>query len=140
MTTLWKATVRPILEYACEIWGDELPNLLRSRLETVQNDFARRVLNVPFASHAHTDALRAELGLETLSARWTKMRMLYWHRLLNLPIHRALRHHLQVTSESIADQPDETGWVPTTRRVLMDMGLEPYWLNSETCSSLPYDQ
>jgi hypothetical protein len=140
MTTLWKATVRPILEYACEIWGDELPNLLRSRLEAVQNDFARRVLKVPFASHAHTDALRAELGLETLSSRWTKMRVLYWHRLLNLPPERSLHHHLQTTTESIVNQPNATGWIPTTRRILNEIGLERYWLDPATCSSLSYKQ
>ena len=44
--TMWKAMVRPILEYAAELWAGEIPRELARQAEQVQTDFPRGVLGL----------------------------------------------------------------------------------------------
>ena len=68
---LFNALVKPVLLYACEIWG---PKLLshknpfdKSRVEQVHFKFCKQSLNVPWIWYTESIACRAELGGYSLS-------------------------------------------------------------------------
>jgi hypothetical protein len=76
--TLWRALVRPKLEYAAELWGGDLTQVQAKAMEKIQTDFCRSVLGLHGVQRVSSDFLRAELGLERLQSRWAKLRMGYW--------------------------------------------------------------
>ena len=69
VATLWKAIVRPILEYASEIWAGDLPTDLVKNAEMVQTSFLKSILGLNGCESIPLDSLRAELGMEKLSCR-----------------------------------------------------------------------
>ena len=64
--TLWKAIVRPVLEYAAELWACDIPKTLLGRIEKIQTDFTRSLLGLHNKRRSSNDFLRSELGLELL--------------------------------------------------------------------------
>ena len=88
--TLWKAMVRPVLEYAAELWAGEIPKELVKTAEKVQTDFARAILGLQGQWGVPNVLVRAELGLEKLSSRWEKLRLGYWRRIQVAEPSRAL--------------------------------------------------
>jgi hypothetical protein len=86
--TLWQAMVRPLLEYACELWAGQCPVGLATEAESVQCTFLRGTLGLHAnGSGVADDALRAEAGCERLEDRWAKLKMGYWrHGLLAPPL------------------------------------------------------
>ena len=136
-TALWKAIVRPVLEYAAEIWSGELTRSQASRAEAVQTDFARCMLGLVGCQSISNDALRAELGMEKLSSRWEKLRLGYWRRLNVASGERTLvavaslrRKHLRWGIKG-ADR----GWMRETRDLLVRRGMLAHWLNPSLCVS-----
>jgi len=67
--TLWKAIVRPILEYASELWCGEIPQALAQKAEAVQTNFARAIMGLQGQRALTNTFIRAELGLERLASR-----------------------------------------------------------------------
>ena len=68
--TLWQSMVRPILEYASEIWAGQVPEALCREAESVQCTFLRGTLGLHANGSGVTDdALRAEVGCEPLEDR-----------------------------------------------------------------------
>ena len=78
---LWKAIVRPILEYAAEIWAGDIGIAEARAAEKVQTDFARSMLGLVGLQSISNDSLRAEMGMEKLTTRWAKLRLGYWRRI-----------------------------------------------------------
>ena len=139
---LWKAIVRPVLEYAAEIWSGELTLLHARRAEAVQTDFARCMLGLVGCQSISNDALRAELGMEKLSSRWEKLRLGYWRRLHVASGERTLvavaslrRKHL-LWGYNGAEQ----GWMRETRDLLVRRGMLNHWLNPSLCASQTKDE
>ena len=133
---LWKAVVRPILEYAAEIWAGDIPASTAARAEMVQTNFARSMLGLIGCQSISNDALRAEMGMEKLSSRWTKLRLGYWRRLQVADDERTLvavaslrRKHLTWEYKNAHD-----GWMGNTRDLLVKHGLYSYWLNPNLCA------
>ena len=135
--TLWKAIVRPVLEYAAEIWAGEIPQALASRMEAIQTTFAKVVLGLVGCQSISNDAIRAELGMEKLSSRWEKLRLGYWWRLhaaspdRTLTALASLRHKHTVWQTAGAEQ----GWMATTRDLLTRRGLGDYWHHPNMCAN-----
>ena len=119
--TLWKALVRPILEYGAEIWAGDL---LTKEAEAIQTSFARNILRLPPGSP--NLFVRSELGLERLSTRWSKLRMGYWRKIWSAPPSRALRY---VASRRRLDllAGRRSDWMASSRRFLTLTGLGEYW-------------
>jgi hypothetical protein len=44
--TLWRAMVRPVMEYAAELWGGDLTQTQIRRMEQIQTDFCRQILGL----------------------------------------------------------------------------------------------
>jgi len=140
--TLWKAIVRPVLEYAAEIWAGEIPGNLVTRAEAVQTTFARSVLGLVGCQSVSNDALRAELGLEKLTSRWEKLRLGYWRRLhvasadRTLSVVAALRRaHLNWDRKGAED-----GWMGETRTLLKKLDLDRHWDDPGLCAAITKDE
>ena len=139
---LWKAMVRPILEYAAEIWAGDITTSTVARAERVQTNFARSMLGLVGCQSISNDALRAEMGMEKLTSRWTKLRLGYWRRLQVADGERTLvavaslrRKHLDWEYKDARD-----GWMGTTRDLLVEHGLYSHWLDPNLCAEQCKDQ
>ena len=100
----WLAKVRPILEYAAEIWAGDLPQILVSKAEKIQSDFARRILGLHNADGISNQAILAELGLEPLRSRWYKLKLGYWRRIFTYKPSRLLREVITIHRAQTAAQ------------------------------------
>ena len=76
--TLWQSLVRPILEYASEIWSGQISQQLKEKAERVQLKFIRGTLGLHKKGNGvANEATRAEVGCERLQDRWTKLQLGY---------------------------------------------------------------
>ena len=130
--TLWQSMVRPILEYASEIWAGQVPEALCREAESVQCTFLRGTLGLHANGSGVTDdALRAEVGCEPLEDRRVKLKLGYWRRLFVAKPDRllrrvaAFRHHEYVLSGGTG--LGRRGWMGTAHRALQSVGLASYW-------------
>jgi hypothetical protein len=130
--TLWQSMVRPLLEYASELWAGQVPAGLTKEAESVQCTFLRGTLGLHAnGSGVADDALRAETGCERLEDRWAKLKMGYWRRLFSAKPDRLLRvvatfrHQELVRSGSYGF--GSKGWMPTAKAALSRAGLADYW-------------
>ena len=72
--TLWKAEVRPVLEYGAEVWdGDGVAQAWVDKLEKLQYSFGKAVLGIK--GNAAAAGIRAELGLPSLELRRRKCKL-----------------------------------------------------------------
>lgn len=136
--TLWKAMVRPVLEYAAELWSGEIPTALVNKVEQIQTDFARAVLGLQGQWGVPNVLVRAELGLEKLESRWEKLRLGYWRRIQVAEPSRALavvarnrRWQLSWGTGNIGKH----GWMAGTRQLLRDRGLAEHWSDPVVCAT-----
>jgi hypothetical protein len=139
---LWKAMVRPILEYSAEIWAGDITKSAAARAESVQTNFARSMMGLLGCQSISNDSLRAEMGMEKLSSRWAKLRLGYWRRLhvasseRTLTAVAALRHRHVMWEYKGAD----VGWMGTARDLLIKHGMYSHWLNPNLCATQSKEQ
>jgi hypothetical protein len=139
---LWKAIVRPVLEYSAELWAGDISTSSAARAEAVQTNFARVMLGLVGCQSISNDALRAEMGMEKLSSRWEKLRLGYWRRLNVASEERTLtavvslrRNHLIWGYRGAGD-----GWMGTTRNLLVKHGMHAHWQNPKLCAMQSKEQ
>jgi len=140
--TLWKAMVRPIMEYAAELWAGEVSKELMAKVEKVQTDFARAILGVSKIGVSN-DFVRAEAGLETLAARCEKLRIGYWRRINVAKAERALsvvaRERMEQVRWGVGNQ-GKLSWMKGTKMLLRERELEQHWYEPEKCTEISKDQ
>jgi len=134
--TLWQSLVRPILEYASEIWSGQIPKYLEQKAEAVQLKFLRGTLGLhKNGSGVSNEVLRAEAGCERLCDRWTKLRMGYWRRVFAAPRGRLLRDLLDFRRRewdaSAGRGWGTKGWVGSVKATLDLHGLGEFWANPD---------
>ena len=134
--TFWKAKVRPILEYAAEIWYGEIPADLMAQAERIQTDFARGILGLHHADGISNKAILAELGLEPLQARWAKLRAGYWRRIFTYKNSRLLKQLIVARYQQTKENPELPGWCQKTKEILEIHNLHGAWLHPEQCASV----
>ena len=74
----------PILEYACEIWGDGK----WKEADELQHDMGKRILGV---SKRTINAVRGELGWQRLEARRDLARLRFWGKIVLMSEDRLVR-------------------------------------------------
>ena len=119
---LWKALVRPILEYAAEIWGDGE----WEEAEKVQREMGRRILGV--LEKTTNEAVLGDLGWWQLKARRDMLRLTYWRKLLNMKQDRLPK----LMYEWEREEGLENTWCKNTERIMRELGLEDYWIIQKT--------
>ena len=131
----WMATVRPMLEYAAEIWAEEIPRDLVKQAEKIQTDFARGILGLHSADGISNDDVLAELGMEPLEARWHKLRLGYWWRIQQYESYRLIKHLIEIRTEETKRDHSTPGWCSYTKRRLELLDQHEAWDNPASVSA-----
>lgn len=136
--SLWKATVRPILEYAAELWAGSISQELTKRAEAVQIDFARIILGITGCQSIPDDFIRAELGMEKLTSRWEKLRLGYWRRLHVAAPKTTLRAVVALRKWQVDWAPPafNNGWMGKTKTLLLEADFQKDWIDPKLCTSM----
>jgi hypothetical protein len=134
--TLWQSLVRPILEYASEIWSGQIPQYLIQKAEALQMKFLRGTMGLHKNGSGVADgALRAEVGCERLQDRWSKLRLGYWRRIFKAPRGRLLRDLAEFRRQewitSDGRRWGSRGWMSTAKTSLDLHDLGSYWTNPD---------
>jgi hypothetical protein len=147
--SLWNALVRPILEYASELWAAQTTATFISEAETLQMKFIRGILG-QCTGGAPNAALRAEVGAERLPDRWDKLLLGYWRRVMTAPQTRLLsviarfrkHEHMHAASHQpvvVRGTAGSLGWLPTVEATLTKYNLRTFWRNSDILASISRD-
>lgn len=136
--TLWKAIVRPILEYASEIWAGDITKQISKRAEAVQTNFARAILGLTGCQSIPDDFIRAELGMEKLASRWMKLRLGYWRRLQMTSPDTTLHSLVSLRIRHVEEYPKQfnNGWMGKTKTLLVENGLDSIWQDPTSCTRI----
>jgi hypothetical protein len=132
---LWRAIVRPVLEYAAELWAGDIPSSLTNRAEAIQTDFAKSILGLVGCQSIPNDFLRCELGMEKLSSRWEKLRLGYWRR-LHMADHNTTLYAMVAMRKWQVDwapAPFNNGWMGRTKVMLHTAGFLEDWNDPSLC-------
>jgi hypothetical protein len=136
--TLWQSLVRPLLEYACELWSGQVPEYLIQEAEQVQMIFLRGILGLHAnGSGVADDTIRAETGSERLQDRWAKLKMGFWRKIFTAEEGRLLRtvaefrHKECLASHDNAAGYGTKGWMPAARTTLLKYGFAAEWAQPE---------
>jgi hypothetical protein len=136
--TLWKSIVRPVLEYASEVWAGRISQAVEREVEQVQMHFLRSILGIHTSKGGVSNAaIRAELGCELITSRCSKQRLTYWRKLQNAPQDRLLKHVTMFRRTEIL-RSGGTGLgrlssLLQTRDLLKEVGLGDYWEHETRC-------
>ena len=138
--TLWQAMVRPVLEYASEIWGGQVPEYAMNAAEGVQMSFLRGTLGLHSKGNGVPDeVVRAEAGVEPLRARWAKLQLGYWRRIFTAPRDRLLRvvASFRHRERMIGDRGiGSRGCMRAVQENLITHSLGEYWLRPTMLSAI----
>jgi hypothetical protein len=139
---LWKAIVRPILEYAAEIWAGDIGTAEARAAEKVQTDFARSMLGLVGLQSISNDSLRAEMGMEKLTSRWAKLRLGYWRRIQVAASDRSLVAIASLRRKHVVWGLNRAGesWMSGTRELLQSHGLREHWDDPAACAGMTKEQ
>lgn len=140
--TLWKAMVRPILEYAAELWAGEIPLEMVRKAEQVQTDFAKGLLGLRGKRAIASDVVRAEMGLEKIESRCQKLRLGYWRRVQVAGRERTLRLVASMRRAHVlrGGKLGRGSWMQGTRALLQEMDLAGHWFSPSTTRVLSKDE
>ena len=81
------SVVRPTLEYGSEVW--ECNKAQAAALESVMIGGAKRILGC--SSRTCNEAVRGDMGLDSLQGRRDKAKLKWWYKLATMPEHRYSR-------------------------------------------------
>ena len=76
MLTLFKAVVRPVLEYACQLWSQGTVNLI-TKLEKMQRSFAKYIFNMYELTYEN------RLNLYSIQRRRDRYQIIYVWKILD---------------------------------------------------------
>jgi hypothetical protein len=80
---LWTSQIRPILEYAAEIWEGCISVAWERKLEALQNTFAKMAIGFSKKCKPAAAGVRAEIALLDLKTRRCQLKLGFWGRLCN---------------------------------------------------------
>jgi hypothetical protein len=118
---LWESLVRSIVEYAVEIWGDEV----WKEGENLLHEMGRRILRCsPAAANA---AIRGELGFWSMRSRRDLKKMYYFAHILSVPEDSLVRQAYYMSRNT----PLKTNWAGRIKSILGKYGLGALWTNEQ---------
>jgi hypothetical protein len=95
---LWKALIRPVLEYGCEVWADDK----WEQGEQLQRMAAKRILRCTVSTT--DEAVLGELGWWTLKARSDMLRLRFWGKIVNKMSLSSVTKRVYLQSRSIFER------------------------------------
>ena len=114
---VWKALVRPKVEYGAEIWGGGD----WEEGEKLQRNMGKRILGLKESTT--NEAVRGELGWWSLKARRDMMRLRFWRKILKMGQERLPKK----VYEWELRLGVERSWKVYTRELLETLGLGANW-------------
>ena len=117
---VWKAIVRPIVEYGAEVWGEEG----WEEAEKLQREMGKRILGLNESTN--NVVVLGELGWWTMKARRDMMRLRYWRKLLNMGQERLPRRAYEWEIRR-----KERNWSTYTEELLKELDLGEHWERQE---------
>jgi hypothetical protein len=128
---LFNALVRPILEYCAVLWECSIGDNIIREVEAVQSSFLRAISGVhKYGMGVSNDFLRAEHGVERLSARRAKLKAGFWRRLHTVAPDRVLRSVMSLRYRQVNAGNAILGsrtLLRSFRASLVNRGLGQYW-------------
>ena len=102
LLTIYKSVIRPVLEYACQVWHSSLPKYLDDKIETVQ----KRALKSIYPGLDYKCTLHL-VNMKTLGERRSELCKIYFNKLKDvnhrlhhlLPAPRTMRYTLRSAPE-----------------------------------------
>ena len=82
------SVIRPNIEYGSEMWEDNKSQA--GSLESIILDGAKRILEC--SSKTCNEAVRGDMGLDTLQSRRDRAKLKWWYKLATLPEYRYRKH------------------------------------------------
>jgi hypothetical protein len=135
--------VRPVMEYASEVWTGQVPKYAMEAAEQVQMSFTRAVLGLHGnGSGVSDEVLRAETGTEPLAARWDKLQLGFWRRTFGANPLRLLR--ILAVDRLRTRRGDAggsvKGWIPAVETNFSKHGLDQFYLNPDKTTLFPDEE
>jgi len=115
---VWFSLIRPLLEYAVEVWGGSLWR----QAEEVQNAVGKKLLSV--STMTANEIVRGELGWSTLKARRDIRMLKYWGRLLHMEDGRIAK---QVYRHCKSNASLKGTWSYYIKKLLSELNLAHLW-------------
>jgi hypothetical protein len=124
--------------YGSELWAGEISAKVTAEAEAVQTTFLQAIAGVhKRGMGVAVDFLRAEMGVERLVARWSKLKLGYWRRLAVANPKRALVAMVKLRRAQIAAGNRRVGTrsiLISSRTCLNNLGLQTFWINPAHCA------
>ena len=117
----WEALVLPILEYACEIWGDGKWR----QADEFQHDMGKRILGA--SKRSSNAAVRGELGWDRLEARRDLARLRFWGKIVLMSEDRLVKRVYRVRKAAVYQGGDKKNWCYRTKVLLEQLGFGQVW-------------
>jgi len=119
LTNIWQALVRPILEYAAEVWGEGN----WEKAEILQREMGRNLLG--HVGNSANESVLGDLGWVNMEDRRDKLRLKFWYKILKMNSSRIPRRIYE--ADNWENNP--RSWNKGTQTVLEKLGLEEFWKN-----------
>jgi hypothetical protein len=139
--SIWQALVRPLLEYASELWEGTIPADQERAAEAVQMTFLRGTLGLHAnGSGIANEVVRAETGCERLCDRRAKLKLGYWRKLFTARPDRLLTKVANFRwRECVNDGAfGNRGFMPTAKTAFARVGMLDYWQQPDRVENLSH--
>jgi hypothetical protein len=117
---MWRAYIRPVLEYAGEVFGGQA----WPQAEQVQREAGRLILGV--TKRTPNEVVRGELGMITLKGRRDIARLSYWWQIVNSKRGGLVRDVYEWSRLKSANN-----WCRYTKKLLIELGFREEWESEE---------
>jgi hypothetical protein len=124
---VWKALIRPVLEYGAEVWETEHDRLWEEA-ELMQREMGRRILGC--SRRMVNEVVLGELGWMTMRGRRKKLRLGFWAKILSMKEERWVKKVYE-ESRRRYEEEGEKNWCSMTHEILKEIGLEEAWEEQE---------
>ena len=127
---VFDSTIRPIITYACEVWGHQYSKVLlkvnqidKLPFESINNRFCKFVMGLP--RQASNFGVKAELGRGLILSFVCSQVFRYWIRLVNMDHDRLIKE--AYLSELNVTNKGGVSWVNFLIKILENTDLEYLW-------------
>jgi hypothetical protein len=117
---VWKALVRPLLEYGAVIWGD----VKWREAEQVQREMGKMILRC--SSKMANEVVQGELGWWSLKGRRDMLRLKYWGKVVGMGDNRLVRQ-IYNDSRDRYEAGKSSKWCKYTHELMRQVGMEEKW-------------
>ena len=129
VTRLWRALVRPLLKFGCEVWAPQFTTAwLIELLENAVHTFARVCLHAP--PHLAKSVLRGDLALQSVRSHQLELAMRFFGRMCATNTSdpdRLISRVLRLRHSEVRNGGAELSWIAQMRVVMQTHEFGHQW-------------